>query len=149
VTTAAPPARAEEARRLLALVGGDARGAFALVESQLAVLVQRTQVLLSLSGIVVTVTGFSGRQIAQTSELARILISTGIIVVLGAALTAILGVLRLRWLTQLLADEPLVMITAGLALRDAKSRWLVAAMALFGAGFACYCASIALLLMNA
>ena len=39
-----------------------------MVERQLSVLVLRTQVMLSLSGIVITVTGFSGRAIAQTSE---------------------------------------------------------------------------------
>lgn len=131
------------------MVGGDHRAAFDLVERQLAVLVVRTQVLLSLSGIVVTVTGFSGRAIAQTSASARVLIAAGIVIVLLAALTAIGGVLRLRWLTQLVGDDALATVRAALALRDQKSRWLVAAMILFGLGFGCYCASIAQLLIAA
>ena len=111
-------------------------------------LVLRTQVLLSLSGIVITVTGFSGRAIAQTGDLARVLISAGILIVLSAALTAIGGVLKLRWLTQDIADDPLTTVTRALALRDAKSRSLGVAMILFGIGFACYCAAIAQLLMH-
>lgn len=143
------PVRADEARRIVALVGGDARAAFDLLERQLAVLVLRTQVLLSLSGIVITVTGFSGKAIAQTGALARGLVSAGIIIVLLAALTAILGVLRLRWLTELLEDDALALVTRALALRDAKSRFLKVAIVLFGVGFACYCWAIALLLSHA
>ncbi len=143
-----PPPRADEAGRIIALVGGDHRAAFDLLERQLAVLVLRTQVLLSLSGIVVTVTGFSGRAIAQTSTLARLSITGGILLVLCAALTAIGGVLRLRWLTQSLGDDVGTTLGRGLALRDNKSRWLVASMILFGLGFSLYCAAIAQLLMD-
>src|SRR3954469_19696366 len=90
----------DEARAILDLCEGSKLRAFDKVERQLSVLVLRTQVMLSLSGIVITVTGFSGRAIAQTSELARLSISAGIFVVLAAAVVAITGVLRLHWLTQ-------------------------------------------------
>lgn len=139
---------ADEARRIAALVGGDHRAAYDLLERQLAVLVMRTQVLLSLSGIVITVTGFSGRAIAQSGVAARISITAGILVVLLAALTAIGGVLRLRWLSQILGDDVHVTLERGLALRDQKARWLAAAMTLFGIGFAFYCIAIAQLLLD-
>jgi hypothetical protein len=142
------PARVDEARRIIALVGGDHRAAYDLLERQLAVLVMRTQVLLSLSGIVVTVTGFSGRAIAQTSAPARASIVVGILVVLAAALTAIGGVLRLRWLSQIVGDDVHTTLEQGLALRDQKSRWLATAMVLFGVGFAAYCVAIAQLLLD-
>lgn len=138
----------DEADRIVALVGGDHRAAYDLIEKQLAVLVLRTQVLLSLSGIVITVTGFSGRAIAQTGDLARFSITGGIVLVLAAALTAIGGVLRLRWLSQTLGDDAATTVARGLAVRDAKARWLAVAMALFGAGFALYVTAIAQLLMN-
>jgi len=99
-----PPAR-EEARRILSLTSDDALKAFEIVERQMNVLVLRTQVMLSLSGIVITVTGFSGRAIAQTSTVARDAIAAGIFVVLAAAAVAIGGVLRLRWLTQQLDPD--------------------------------------------
>jgi hypothetical protein len=60
----------KEAERILALAKGDTLKAYEMVERQLSVLVLRTQVILSLSGIVITVTGFSGRAIAQTSNAA-------------------------------------------------------------------------------
>ena len=141
------PDRAREAEHILSLVGGDAARAFELVERQLAVLVMRTQVMLSLSGIVVTVTGFSGRAIAETGAVARALIATGILVVLASAATAIGGVLRLRWLTQSIGGPPLEMLTRMLGDRDRKSRFLSGALVLFIAGFSCYCVAIAQMLL--
>lgn len=138
----------DEVRRIIAFSNGDQARAFELVERQLSVLVLRTQVLLSLAGIVVTVTGFSGRTIAQTSEVARALIATGIVVVLAAAATAIGGVLRLKWLTQELGDEVEETLVRMLALRDSKSRYLTVALGLFVAGFSCYVAAIALMLVS-
>jgi hypothetical protein len=138
----------EEVRRIIRFANGDSARAFDVVEKQMSVLVLRTQVLLSLAGIVVTVTGFSGRTIAQTSELARVLIATGIVVVLSSAAVAIGGVLRLRWLTQELCDELEETLLRMVALRDSKTRFLTAALALFVVGFSCYVVAIALMLLS-
>jgi hypothetical protein len=140
-------AGADEVKRIIALTGGDKVRAYELVQSQLSVLVLRTQVMLSLSGIVITVTGFSGRTIAQTSELARTLVATGILIVLLAAGVAIGGVLRLRWLTQELGDDVEETLLRMLHIRDTKSRFLSVALVLFVVGFACYCVAIALMLL--
>lgn len=141
-------ADAHEVKRILALTKGEPGRTFDLVQAQLTVLVMRTQVLLSLSGIVITVTGFSGRTIAQTSELARLLVASGIVIVLLAAAAAIVGVLRLRWLTQELGDELEPTVVRMLQIRDEKSRWLSIATVTFVVGFACYCVSIALMLAS-
>jgi hypothetical protein len=143
-----PAARHDEVTRILSLTKGDPQAAFQVVERQLSVLVLRTQVMLSLSGIVITVTGFSGRTIAQTSELARALISAGILIVLAAAATGIGGVLRLRWLTQELTDDVRETLTRMLDIRDRKSRFLSAALLLFLVGFGCYCVAIAQMLIH-
>ncbi len=119
-----------EVKRILVITGGDPAKTFALAQSQLSVLVLRTQVMLSLSGIVITVTGFSGRTIAQTSEVARGLVAAGIVVVLAAAATAIGGVLRLRWLTQELTDDVEATLSRMLDIRDTKSRYLGVALLL-------------------
>ena len=140
-------AAADEVKRIIALTKGDPVKAYELVQAQLSVLVLRTQVMLSLSGIVITVTGFSGRSIAQTSELARNLVAVGIVIVLGAAGVAIGGVLRLQWLTQQLTDDTEQTLVRMLDMRDQKSRYLSAALLLFMGGFACYCVSIALMLL--
>ncbi len=145
----ASQAQRDEVTRILALTKGDTEKAYGVVERQLSVLVLRTQVMLSLSGIVITVTGFSGRSIAQTNELARLLVSAGILIVLGAAGTAIGGVLRLRWLTQELRDDARETLDRMLEIRDAKSRFLSAALVLFLVGFSCYCVAIAQMLLAA
>ncbi len=144
-----PAAREEEADRILQLVGGDALRAFETVERQLGVLVLRTQVMLSLSGIVITVTGFSGRAIAETSQLARVSIASGILVVLASAAVAIAGVLRLTWMTRSIEADVRTTLINGLGIRDAKGRYLQAALGLFVVGFALYCFAIAQLLMAA
>src|SRR5437868_2886032 len=136
-------ARRREAEHILKLCLNDHMRAYEVVERQLAVLVLRAQVMLSLSGIVITVTGFSGRAIAETSHLARACISSGILMVLFSAAVAIAGVLRLRWLSQLIDDEPIVTLLRGLEVRDRKSRNLRTALMIFVSGFALYCLAIA------
>jgi len=149
VSTPRELAARDEATKILRLTNGDVLKAFQMVQGQLGVLVLRTQVLLSLCGIVITVTGFSGRAIASTSTMARLCIAAGIFVVLAAAATAIWGVLRLRWITQELRDDPLDTITAVLLVRMRKSRFLGVALALFVSGFALYVSAIAQLLIAA
>lgn len=136
----------DEARAILDLCNGDKLKAFDKVEGQLAVLVLRTQVMLSLSGIVITVTGFSGRAIADTGALARGCIIAGLFLVLGAAAVGVWGVLRLKWLTQTIQDDILVTLNAGIALRDRKSQSLKIALAMFVLGFTLYCLAVAQLL---
>jgi ATP/ADP translocase len=145
----ASPEEREEAARILKLVGGDALRAYEMVERQLATLALRAQVMLSLSGIVITVTGFSGRAVAETNNFARLSISAGIIVVLFSAAVAIAGALRLRWLSQLIADDPLETLTRALSLRNRKSRYIGVAAGLFVTGFAMYVLAIAQLLLAA
>jgi hypothetical protein len=142
-------ARRREADHILKLCLGDHLRSYEIVERQLGVLVLRTQVLLSLSGIVITVTGFSGRAIAETSTPARICIAAGILLVLAAAVAGLWGVLRLRWLTQEIDDEPVVTLLRGLEVRDRKSRNLRVALLLFVLGFSLYCVAIAQLLIAA
>jgi hypothetical protein len=136
-----------EAGSILELCKGDSLRAFEMVQAQLGVLVLRTQVMLSLSGIVITVTGFSGRAIATTSLLARVSVVAGLLLVLSAAAVATLGVLRLRWMTQELGGEPLAVLQRAIALRDRKSRFLAVALSLFVTGFALYCLAVAQLLI--
>jgi hypothetical protein len=138
-----------EARNILELCGGDRRQAFEMVHAQLSVLVLRTQVMLSLSGIVITVTGFSGRAIAETSLLARVSVVTGLVLVLCAAAVAVWGVLRLKWLTQEILPDTLATIERGLALRNRKAGFLTTALSLFVVGFALYCLAVAQLLIAA
>jgi hypothetical protein len=138
-----------EARRILTLCNDDHLRAFEMIQNQLGVLVLRAQVMLSLSGIVITVTGFSGRAIAETSALARLSIVAGLFIVLAAAVVAVAGVLRLKWLTQTLSDDSLASLAKGIELRDTKARFLGVALSLFVVGFSLYCIAVAQLLIAA
>jgi hypothetical protein len=143
------PPPSVEAERILALCGGDALRAFEIVQSQHATLVLRTQVMLSLSGIVITVTGFSGRAIAETSQLARLSVVLGLVLVLLAAAVLVAGVLRLKWLTQALREDARASIVFGLELRNRKARFLSIGLLLFVVGFALYVLAVAQLLVAA
>ena len=136
-----------EAARILALCEKNQLRAFEIIQNQLGVLVLRTQVMLSLSGIVITVTGFSGKAIAETSSFARGSVVAGLFLVLAAAAFAVGGVLRLHWLTEALGDDVQATLVRGLEIRNQKSRFLATALTLFVIGFGAYCLGVAQLLL--
>jgi hypothetical protein len=57
------------------------------------------------------------------------------------------GVLRVKWLTQVIAEAPLDTLTNAIGIRNSKSSYLAVAQVLFVGGFFLYCAAIAQLLM--
>ena len=140
-------ARRREAEHILKLCLGVHLDAYQLVERQLSRAIQRAQVLVAVSGVVVAVTGFSGRPVAQTSQFARVSITTGILFLLVASVVAIWGVLRLRWLSQEIDDEPVVTLLRGLEVRDKKALNLRRAVGLFVIGFALYVTALLQLLL--
>ncbi|MBY0277112.1 hypothetical protein K2Z84_17400 [Candidatus Binatia bacterium] len=136
-----------EAQSILDLCEGDRLKAFQMVQGQLGTLVMRLQAILGLSSIVITVTGFSGRTVAQTSTLAKVTVVAGLVLVLIAAAVGMGGVLRLRWSTQELGGSPLESIARVIRIRDHKERFMTTALVLFVVGFAMYCFAVAQLLM--
>jgi hypothetical protein len=137
----------KEAQSILDLCEGDRLKAFQMVQGQLATLVMRLQAILGLSSIVITVTGFSGRTVAQTSALAKVTVVAGLMLVLIAAAVGMGGVLRLRWSTQELGGSALDGIVRVIRIRDRKERFMTAALVLFVVGFAMYCFAVAQLLI--
>lgn len=138
-----------EAQSILDLCAGDRLRAFEMVQAQLSALVMRLQAILGLSSIVITVTGFSGRSVAQTSPIARVTVVGGLVLVLVAAAVGIGGVLRLRWSTQELGGDALESIARVIRIRDGKERFMTTALVLFVIGFALYCFAVAQLLLAA
>ncbi len=61
--------------------------------------------LLTLCGIVISTTGFSGRVIAGTNPMAQFLIIAGVGLVLLSAAIVVWGVLHLYWLTMQTGDD--------------------------------------------
>lgn len=88
----------EEADHLLELYGGDATRVVTRLEQQLSLVASRAQMLLQLAGLTITVTGFSGANIARSGRLAAILVVSGLVVVLVAASLSMGGILRVQGL---------------------------------------------------
>ncbi len=97
----------EEVKRLEQLYGpGNTRGLLENLRESFTVLQLRSQLLLSLIVVCLTITGFSGPRIAETGGLARIALFSGVLAVLVSALILVAGPLRIRWVTQWVSDDP-------------------------------------------
>lgn len=67
----------------------------------LDVLQVRSQMLLSLITIALTITGFSGPQIARSSDIAKVAIIIGLVLVLTSAFILMSGPLKMTWVTRI------------------------------------------------
>jgi hypothetical protein len=138
----------EEADHLLALYGGDAARVAGMLQSQLTQLATRAQMLLQLAGLTITVTGFSGANIARSGTAAAVLVVSGLVTVLLGASLSMGGILRVRWTTQLAPCEPREAIVSAIEMRDRKTRAFARSLALLIVGLALYIASVSLLLLG-
>ena len=138
----------QEVEHLLRLYGNDASKIMAQLQSQLSILANRAQTLLSLAGITITVTGFSGANIARTGKLSATLLVGGLVIVLASAAIAMNGILRVRWTTQLPPCELSDAVRATLEVREMKTRNFSLALRLLVVGLTLYVSSIALLLLG-
>jgi hypothetical protein len=138
----------EEAARINALVREEAARAVAIVEAQLNVLHVRAQVLLSLAGVVITVTGFSGRLIAGTSAVAQGFLVSGLAVVLASAIWVFTRVMHIHWVTLDLTDDFARSLEMMIQRRNRKTRAYALGGIILCAGLILYCVSISLMLLN-
>ena len=112
----------EEANKILSLAGSDMLKAIELLEKQLNTLHARAQVLMSLAGIVVTVTGFSGRLIASTSLTSQVLVISGLATVLASAVWVFSRVMGVRWVTVGLTENDVDSLEKIIERRNKKTR---------------------------
>jgi hypothetical protein len=138
----------QETQHLLRLYENDAAKIMAQLQSQLSILANRAQTLLSLAGITITVTGFSGANIARTGRLSATLLVLGLLFVLSSAAIAMNGILRVRWTTQLPPCELDDAVRATLEVRERKTKNFSLALRLLVIGLTLYVSSIALLLLG-
>src|SRR5829696_3848511 len=116
----------EEAARILASYGDEPSNLeriMSMLERQFAVLHNRAQVLLTLCGIVISTTGFSGRLIAGTNTTAQWLIVSGIALVLASTGLVAYSVLHLRWLSMQFGSDLRQWLDTSLQYRDYKTRY--------------------------
>jgi cytochrome c oxidase assembly factor CtaG len=130
-----------EARRLLALHGGDAARTYDVVRQQFMVLQTRSQLLLTLATITLTITGFSGPKMVESGPFTRWAMVAGLALVLVAVLLLLAG-LNVRWLSQFDAGSPEATLAEAIAYRDRKTWRFQAEIALLAAGVAAYVAAV-------
>lgn len=140
----------EEAAHMLAMRGGATGLApcLDLISQQLTVIQTRSQLLLTLSTLTLTITGFSGPQIARTDAFARAAIVLGISCVLLSTVLILLSSLRVKWVTQFAARDAEQTVTEVLRYRNFKTSCYVWELALIVLGLASYVASLVTFLLT-
>jgi len=138
----------EEIASIIEMFGDDRRTLHDIIERQFTVLMARAQVLLGLCGVVVTVTGFSGRMIAGTNTTAQWLIISGVSLTLASAATVVFGVLPLRWLTQQPGDGVEGWLDQSLHYRDRKLAHYRVGIVLLLVGLVLYVGAMSIMLLN-
>jgi hypothetical protein len=134
----------EEASRLLDLFTGENRlgEAIEFMRHHFDVIQARSQLLLTLATLALTITGFSGPKIAQTNLFARYSMALGIVFVLSAVVILLLGGLRIRWTTQFLGDDPQETLVRIIRYRNHKTRLYFIELGLLVIGLTAYVASV-------
>ena len=140
--------RDEEATRIMSVYGDDLPAIMSMLERQFVVLHNRAQVLLTLCGIVISTTGFSGRIIAGTNALAQWLIVSGVGLVLLSAAIVVWGVLHLHWLTMQPGDDTRTWVLTSLEYRDKKTSSYRVGIVVMLVGLTLYVGAISVMLLH-
>lgn len=138
----------EEANKILLLTNNDLLKALELLEKQLNTLHLRAQVLMSLAGIVITVTGFSGRLIAATSFISQILIIAGLVTVLISAVWVFARVMGIKWVTSNLTANSADSLEKIIERRNRKTRAYSRGGIILCVGLLFYAIAFAMMLLN-
>ncbi|MHC4884735.1 MAG: hypothetical protein ACYTGH_06585 [Planctomycetota bacterium] len=138
----------EEAVAILSICDDNVLKALQMLESQLTVVHSRSQVLTSLAGVVVTVTGFSGRIIANTNTTAQVLIIAGLAIVLFAAIYTFQSVMQLKWVTSELGECTVDSLERVIIRRNRKTRAYRIGGRILGVGLILYGLAVAVMLLN-
>jgi len=144
VTRFKPLGAEEEARQLLILYGGEGHLAAIMefLRHHFDVIQARSQLLLTLATLALTITGFSGPKIAQTNLFARYSMAVGIVFVLTAVVILLTGGLRIRWTTQFLGGPGEESVARIIRYRNHKTRLYFAELGFLVIGLSAYVASV-------
>ncbi len=143
-------AASEEAQRLLEMYGGASGlpACLTLISSQFAVIQTRSQLLLTLSTLTLTITGFSGPKIAESGAFERGAMVVGIALVLASTVAILLGGLRVQWVTQISGPSPQETLTSILEYRNNKTALYRFEMLLIVLGLSSYVSSVIAYLLH-
>lgn len=132
----------EEARRVCTLYAGRDVELVQHLSHQMATVKTYAQVLVGLSGLTVTVTGFSGAHMIRAGSVSAGLMVAGIALVLVGLVLCIRTITRLRWVTQELRDDLVETATLVIQRRNGQQRSLSVGAVFVVAGLGCYLAAV-------
>jgi hypothetical protein len=132
----------EEVDFLKEIYGKDFGKLFDAIKESFALLQMRSQMLLGLATICLTITGFSGPKMAQSNSFSRFFIGFGLLFVLASIIAVVAGPLRLQWMTAWKADSLDETLAQNIHRRNYKTRLYRIATALLMIGLAGYLLSL-------
>ncbi|MCJ8329323.1 MAG: hypothetical protein HRT89_02220 [Lentisphaeria bacterium] len=139
----------DESKELYKLHNGDLKACLDTLHHQFSVLQSRSQLLLSLATITLTITGFSGPAIAKSHNVAAIMLSIGVVIVLASIIVMLIGTLRVNWITQLVeSNSSATSLIRALQYRNKKTRWYIAELFLIVIGLSFYVVSLVIYLLK-
>jgi uncharacterized membrane protein YjjB (DUF3815 family) len=140
-----------EAQRLEIIYPGEAGFSKSLdiIRHQFDVIQARSQLLLTVGTLALTITGFSGPAIARSGVFARYSMTFGIVFVLAALIVLLTGGLRIQWMTQFVSTDRRQMLIDIIQYRDQKTTLYMIELSLLVIGLSFYVASVVAYLINA
>ena len=139
------PHQRQEAERLAAAL--PVPDLLRFLADQLGVVKHQAQLLMGLCGLAITVTGFSGTHMIQGGPLSAGSMVAGIALILVGAVAVLRVLLRVRWVSQDLADEPALTAARVIVHRDRQQRRLGQAGIFVALGLGAYLLSVAMAAM--
>lgn len=112
------------------------------------VLQVRSQLLLGLVSICLTITGFSGHRIVQAGWPARVAVFVGVFSVLASALLLVMGPLRIRWMSHYREADLDATLVRLIERRNHRTRLYHAATVLLIGGLGGYVLSLGFYLLS-
>ncbi len=121
---------------------GDFQKCFDHLTSTFAVIAQRTQMMLSLSTIALTITGFSGPKIASSNTISCYSMILGLILVLSSMLINVWGVLCIHWTSHFIQKNHIQTLQSIIEYRHLKTSYFVKGSICLVLGLSAYVVSV-------
>ena len=132
----------EESQWILEQYSHSIKDCLNLLTQQFIIIQNRNQLLLTLSTVTLTITGFSGPIIAKSHLYSKIFLTAGLSLMILSTVFLLSTGMRLKWVSQFEGKSTLEMITAIIQYRNQKSEtyeWQLRGMI---AGLCCYVGSL-------
>lgn len=141
----------EEARAMLAIYDDGAKTLPAILkvfQEQFGTIQTRTQMLITVGTITLSITGFSGYRIKEAGLLAQSFMASGLALVIAAMILILLVSFRVRWVTQFCAKDDFDKIVKIIRYRNWRTRMYLVELTLLLAGISLYSTSLMLYVLS-